>query len=167
MSRCRWKDITNIDVKERVVDGVCWIHFPKNRKIGGLFWALQWTLRYNKMCRKFISIWRSFNLSMCIVIHEFVQLLNSTLNLFSHKEGLSVQTPHCDPRRTVLNTHTETRLDFIVATCNSAKLSPRVLHTFFCPYTCVSLYGNRLVPPTRNRRRVSCKLEGDRVKFRI
>jgi len=94
-------------------------------------------------------------------------LLNSALNLSSHKKGLSLQTPHCDPRHTVLNTHAATRLDFIVTTCNSAKFSPRVLHTFFCPYTCVSLYGNRLVPPACNRRRVSCEFQWDGVQVRI
>jgi hypothetical protein len=33
ISRCRWKDVTKIEVKERVEDGVFWIQFPKDRKI--------------------------------------------------------------------------------------------------------------------------------------
>jgi hypothetical protein len=34
---CRWKDITKIDVKESLGDGVCWIQFPRNRKISEQF----------------------------------------------------------------------------------------------------------------------------------
>ena len=37
ISRCRWKDITKIDVKERLGDVVCWIQLLKNRKISAIF----------------------------------------------------------------------------------------------------------------------------------